>query len=278
MSIEEISSGTDNGIYSDENTIEEEVVRKYIGGGSELSLSKEYGVTRGAIGRILRKYGIPRRGFGQNAFVAKLKSDKRAEQLLDLGEEISRKYKNGASLNKLSSEYKASKYSVKSVLTRYGVTLRSNMEARVVSQSNEWARGNQARAAHFATAGTGEEEIYKLFLDKGFIPIRQAVLGPYNIDLLLPTVAVEVHGQACSPICNSRAGIKNRIVDILNWGWNVFFVWLSPDRSISPLIVEDLVSFAERTYSGPTGTGSYRVIRSSGEFVAEGSCNLNELT
>lgn len=247
------------------------ILRDYRDGSSILSLSKEHGLGRSAIRSLLIAHDVPLRGYAQNG----LEQAKRSRYRLETfpAEAICAAYQQGQSLRGLAAEHGCSMRTVKRILAKGGICLRGRYELQIQRLRSEFARGHQARQAH--QPGQSELLVESFMLAKGLHPVRQGVVGPYNIDMLLPSVAVEVHAGAGNPISIARE--RKRIVQLTEWGWDVFYIWITVAHPVVSSIADDLISWLELSNRHPTSRGRYRVIRGSGQLVAEGGSDLDDL-
>ncbi|TNA31983.1 hypothetical protein EMF73_30470 [Klebsiella pneumoniae] len=109
---------------------------------------------------------------------------------------------------------------------------------------------------------------------RGRVCIPQKAVGPYNVDIATGSVAVEVLGGAWHR--TKRHG--ERLRHLLDCGWNVLYVWVDGIHyPLTPEAAEHIVAFAKVCDGTPAGPRRYRVIRGSGEFVAQGSADDDQL-
>jgi hypothetical protein len=109
------------------------------------------------------------------------------------------------------------------------------------------------------------------------ISIPQLAVGPYNIDLAIGNVAVEVDGRGGKPL--SRPDTRQRVEDLLNRGWNVYYIVIYPKVTYPPRrVLKDLVPFLEAANRTPARRREYRVVRSSGELMASGRGYIDHLS
>lgn len=131
------------------------------------------------------------------------------------------------------------------------------------------------RFKNLSTIGTGETQ-FKEWIDKfGYGNIPQFPIGHYNIDIMIGNLAVEIHNCTTNPIKLPK--IKKRIKYLLNSGFHVIYIWITPKKrrflTISAAIYTvSILKFIEST---PSIDSKYWVIRGSGEFVSSGSSDFN---
>lgn len=248
-----------------------EILRRYSEGESEISLARAFHVGRHTIRGRLIDANLPIRGMAQNK---KVIADRTAARLANLPTEtIVAAYNSGRSLRSLANEYHASMTMIKRVIIGAGVTLRGIHELQIASVQTELARGHYTRLAHASVAARGEDQMRDILWAYGLRPMRQGVVGPYNIDLLLPSVAVEIHWNGGHPLHDVRE--VERVKNLTSWGWDVFYIWVTNTHPLSQSAADDLLTFMQSADRTPARHGRYRVIRGSGEFVTEGSSDLD---
>lgn len=203
------------------------VVRAYIGGASEYALARQYGVSRGTIARILVDHGVPRRGMSEAGVV-------RNENLTP-----DQRRKQVAAANKAS---------------------------RVRKMSNiDKARRAVAREWQALPESEGERLLYNM-LD-GYHPRAQRAIGPYNVDIAMPPVAVEILGGRWHA---TKATHRERTPYILDQGWHLVMVWNTSDghSALGCGAAEYIVAFADEMRRNPPATCQYRVISGDGQLLA----------
>lgn len=99
-------------------------------------------------------------------------------------------------------------------------------------------------------------------------------IGPYNVDLALGTVAVEIFGGGWHGGGHHAARWPERIRYLLDQGWSVVVVWVQQPRyPLTVAAAEYVIALSEFTRSNPTATAQYRVIRGNGQVIVRGCAN-----
>jgi hypothetical protein len=118
-----------------------------------------------------------------------------------------------------------------------------------------------------SVAQTHELPIWEMLRE--FSPQVQFPVGPYNIDLAIGSVAVEVH--AARYVYEGHRRLATRSVQILDEGWSVLVVWITdglPDPN-------HLISTLNHLRGLPTGRSEYWVVRSDSEPYSVTRDDLN---
>lgn len=219
-------------------------------------------------------------------------------------EEICRRYVSGETEQALAKAFNTSRRTIATRLQENGVTHRTQSETqriRAIAQTPE-QRSAQARAAHEAVRGrehsfeekcqraqtrqikqlgiSAHEALLCYWLaERGFSSIPQCAIGPYNTDLAIHPVAVEIYGGGWHSGGRHFARVAERTRYILDQGWNLIFVWV--DRRKWPLTIgcaEYLIAFLEQASIDPSLRGEYRVIRGNGQEFPASSFYFNKTT
>lgn len=206
-----------------------DLAKRYLSGASMEQLGKEVGVDPTTLARRLRRVGVAIR-------------DRRAAQ--------------------------ATRYAQSTAEQRIALTAAANVASRGIKRTPEQvARSTGARAealrATRSVVGGFEQELQAMLVKRGVNPTPQLAAGPYNIDLALPPVAVEVHVCASSPLSNAR--LRKRVEKLAERGWSVLYVWISKHSPLTEKAADKVVSLVELAKRNPSTLGQHWVIRGSGE-------------
>lgn len=99
--------------------------------------------------------------------------------------------------------------------------------------------------------------------------VAQKAIGPYNADIAVHGIAVEVLGGEWHG--GSRTTWQQRTRYILNAGWAVVGVRVNyPREPLTINAAEYIIAFAEMLRGYPSARRQYRVIRGTGEMVIAG--------
>lgn len=217
-------------------------------------------------------------------------------------EEIVRRYQAGESENQLALAFGASRSVIAARLRAMNVPRRNNRVANqlmMAQRSPEEHRRNVA-AAHDAVRGRKQtrehrskiartrqvvhgaispaEMLLQLWLrDRGVETVAQQAIGPYNVDLGAEPVAVEVLGGSWHAYGRHALRAPARTNDILDQGWNLIFVWVDVAKwPFAEACADEVVAFVQQSRRDPAFRHQYRVIRSDGQPMPEGSIYFHD--
>lgn len=211
---------------------------------------------------------------------------------IDLDDEsaalLAARYRAGVSVKALAVERGVARAVVRRWLVETGVPVRGRSaamhvrmaatspaeRARLTAAANEAARGRTASLAERASravtiaprdtwVGMGEGEAAIGLTERGLVVAHQAPVGPYNVDLAVGRVAIEVHRNTNYPL--SLPHIAERVAFLRHEGWAVVYLWCARgarERGRSCVEAAALDRVAALTASGP---GSFHVVRCTGE-------------
>jgi hypothetical protein len=212
-----------------------------------------------------------------------------------------RKYLGGQSVKSLASDLGVSRGTVERILSRHGITRRGLTEAnqmmmtgrspeensRNAEAAHAAVRGRRqtaehrakiARSRHGKPSGSALEMLYAAWLaDLG--PVHQFAVGPYNCDLMIEPVAVEVFGGHWHGGGKHAARAARRSQHILDQGYNLVIIWVTGRSGGARVESADYVrAFVQESRRDPSLRGQYRVIWGYGEPVPGSGDDLSELT
>lgn len=258
----------------------DDVVARYQAGASTNEIAGQLGISKTPVIRILRARGVVLRGRRLSVPVEHIVAD----------------YVVGLSENAVAKKYGLARTVVRRRLTEARVEIRNQSEAETLkwSQMSSAERRGQVASAHAATRGrrarlselvrrakTNEKrgrstlvevQLAELLEKRGIHTVAQIAIGPYNCDLGAAPVAVEVFGGNWHWSGKHLRRTPRRIRYLLDSGWHVLIVNIT--RNTFPLTettADHVASYIQQARRNPTATRKYRVIRSTGELVTEGS-------
>ena len=197
-------------------------------------------------------------------------------------------YESGLSARAIAVELGCSNSVVNRLLREANATIRDHSAAGRLRAARETPEAKAARYAKASAARTGvptsdttlakraatrqnsTRHIGKHELDlaaamqrAGLEPIKQLAVGPYNLDLAVGTVDVEVHTAAHGPHLLRRGHVEKRSRYLADRGWFVLYVW-APD-GMRPVDMEQVVGLVNLVRSNPSAVpGEYLVLRCHG--------------
>jgi sugar diacid utilization regulator len=111
----------------------------------------------------------------------------------------------------------------------------------------------------------------------GYNPTLQKAVDIYNVDIAVGSVAIEIHIQASHP--HGHPYYTRRIEDLLQRGFNVLYVKMTTDEHpLTSRACDEAVAFIELTESSESTPRKYRVIRGTGDPIAVGRLDSDELS
>jgi len=267
----------------------DELVYWHNNGLSENELAAKFNASRTTVRRRLNMAGVPLMG--------------RERVRLPVNEMIEL-YQTGISENVIAARYNTSRTVVRNRLLKAGIAIRGQTEANRLMMSQRTpeeiarftapmhiaARGKKRTFEQLCNGAIGKEqtqahatESERLFAswlaERGLTPVLQKAVGPYNIDVAVQPIAVEIYGGGWHGQGDHAARSRKRFEYILNNGWAAVVIWVN--RRYCPLSVaaaDYVVAFLEQVRSNPALIGQYRVIRGDGQDMTIDGANLDYLT
>lgn len=219
-------------------------------------------------------------------------------------EEIISKYRDGASLLSLSNEYDIARHAIKLRLRENGVEIRGASEANKLrmqdlspeerskltdaanrarrelsdQQERELAR-KQAKTKERTKSKVGQRErrFAQWLRECGYEPTLQKAVDVYNIDICVGTVAIEVHVHSSHP--HGHPYYTRRIEDLLERGFDVLYIKMRvAEKPLTSRACDEACAFIDLRQRDKATGAEYRVIRGSGDPIATGRLNGNQLT
>jgi len=207
-------------------------------------------------------------------------------------------YRSGMSEQAIAARFGVDRNVVRRILLRAGITPRNRSASMYLrmSQTSADERKRLTSAAHNAVrgmvrteaelairaatrertqskVGNGERLFAKWLAARGIDSSPQKAVGRYNLDLAIPPIAVEIHITPDHPLNHPRS--RKRIKYLTDRGWHVLYVWISHRYVLAEAAADDAIAFLQLAKRDKSPVGKYRVIRGSGEFVAEGRGDLD---
>lgn len=219
-------------------------------------------------------------------------------------EEIIARYIAGESENAIATAFGVSRGCIRKRLTESNINIRRQTDANRLMMSKrtpeENARNCEAahkaaqgrkcsfeerckcalsREANPSNIGAGELIVQSKLFNAGIDTIPQRAIGPYNCDLAAAPVAVEIWGGNFHWFGRKFAREPKRMYYLLNSGWHIFVinVW-GVNKKFFDASTDQLIAFIQKARSNPSGRCEYRMIWGTGELLAFGSSDDNQLT
>jgi len=263
---------------------DDDIIQRYLSGETPSKIAERYGISKDVIARILK----------ENA--TQMRPSAWSPKVFLPGLAVAEMYVTGKSVNAISKHYGCTRSTVVRVLKEAGIRLRGRSEAETVkwAQMKSASRRRQTEAAQEAvrgrkrsfetlckTAKTREtrqthksvtEDILASMLQRmGFAPVIQKAIGPYNCDLAVHPVAMEIFGGGWHWHGLHLRRSEKRFRYILDRGWNILAVVISPPRwPLNSEVADYIGAYLEALSSHPPEICEYRMIRGAGELLASG--------
>ena len=136
---------------------------------------------------------------------------------------------------------------------------------------------SEREALSMRYVGRGEKEVLEHLSALGFDCIPQAARHGYNIDILVGSVAVEIHNKTSAPHLTTQTFC--RTVNLLCAGLHVFYIRTGPSCPIiSELAMKELVTFLDFASGNPSAPREYRVVRGDGQIDIKSSREFDHIT
>lgn len=215
--------------------------------------------------------------------------------------EIVNQYKAGLSCLACAKKFDRSRSFINHVLLYHGIELRNGSEANVLRFKHQTtedrrkitAKANkvmrslpksfhvksskkqaEAKAKSLSKVGQHELEYAAYFKKHGFSCAPQKPFGAYNIDIAVGSVAVEIHVNSNHP--HRHSFYSKRIVDLLKGGLSVLYVKVT-SKGVNAFGLNQALAHLKELSSHPAGSCQYRVIRGTGELIAVGHLDGNQI-
>jgi hypothetical protein len=112
--------------------------------------------------------------------------------------------------------------------------------------------------------GFGEAEFSQMLERRGFNVTPQAAWNGYNIDIMVGSVAVEIHHFTTHPFYRTQT--VRRAVEMLCAGLHMFYIQIDPRTNIlTEAAADQFVAFFDLVSAEPSAIGQYRVISGDGQ-------------
>jgi hypothetical protein len=219
-------------------------------------------------------------------------------------DDLLRRYRSGMSVNQISRHFGVARLAVNRVLRENGITPRGQSEAETLKwgRMGKHARMRQTKAAHDAVRGKprpihakiklaesvaanpvrnigrGERELQRMLETRGLIVTPQQAVGPYNCDIGIFPVAVEVFGGHWHWSGRHLARTEERFRHFFNAGWSLFVVRISKTEPLIQRTADEIVSYFETVSGNPSRVREYRVIGGTGKFIAGGCATDDKIS
>jgi hypothetical protein len=205
-------------------------------------------------------------------------------------------YLSGASENALAKELGVSRNVIRKRLLDNGIEPRTQSQAESLkwSQMTALQRKLQIQSAHLAARGpqsfehrcsiarsvqkSAKQSPLEVVVQKDLEPrllrpdliVPQKAIGPYNCDLGVRPVAVEIFGGHWHWYGKHLARTEKRIRYICNQSWALLMLVINARSPWTPNFADYAANFIEEARRNPSMLGGYWVVWRAGKFVTSG--------
>jgi hypothetical protein len=273
----------------------DDLIARYEAGASPNELGRLFGVSSRTIQRVLRAAGVPLRDKRAAGELRRGKPNPRRLRSDIDRDAVTRQYEAGASLTELALAWNCSPRTIAYILKARGVEPRDAHTARRLQISRQ--KSNEEQPAADATPAVAEQResaaetapertpaetpilpieinLRRMLESRGRAPAARIQEGPYTIDIAIDRVGVEL----LSGWWHASKRNAGRTRYLLDRGWHLVFVWVSPRRQpLTEAAVDYILEFADEIERAENPPGQYRLIWGTGEEVSRGSADMDPL-
>lgn len=261
----------------------DDLIKRYRSGESIGSIARNLSVSSKAVNNFLRRNGVEIRS-------------KVIQSIPGLVE----RYQSGESVKSIADSTGVARTVVQRLLIAEGIHPRGQVEANrllAAERTPEQHRAN-TQAAHAAVRGRPQSAEHRVRIAvarernqtsaspaelllaewlKDLGPTPQKAVGPYNVDLAIGPVAVEVFGGHWHSHGHHAARTPERARYILDQGWLLVVVWVTAKHRLQRPVADHLRSLVQQASGNPSLAGQYRVVWGDGEDATAACPDLNHL-
>lgn len=146
----------------------------------------------------------------------------------------------------------------------------ANNAVRGVPKSLSHKMANARTIERTGTPTLLERSIGALLQAHGYETAHLKAIGPYNCDLVIDSVAVEIWAAGFHSQARHRQRDPIRTRYLLNRGWHVLIIRIAGKRQFTTSGADDIVAFLQAARDNPAMRRQYRVIWGTGQFIAAG--------
>lgn len=161
------------------------------------------------------------------------------------------------------------------------IKLAAHANDTVRNMPAEFHKGNAIKQAiskqrNLSKIGILEETFIKALDEVGMNPVWQQACGPYNIDIACGNIAIEIHNSPRHP--HTYPFYVKRIEYLLKRGWTVVYIKFGQGVTIDETTLNKIVTVCKAASFYPAECAEYWMVRGTGEFLAAGCLNGDNLT
>lgn len=245
--------------------------QRYEAGESLGQIAASYGVTIGPVRTRLLRAGVPIRARSHSVELTA------ARRRAALSQEVVDRYAAGEGAGSIAASLHLSEgeKGVGRILRDAGVPVRGIADAnRLGTRTYRDRYGVWLRPMHLSRFGQEEAQVLAWLDARDVSYVHQAIEGPYNVDIGIGAVAVEIHRYSANPLsahCEEVWSLTSRLEYLLNRGRWVLYLWSTPGVPLGEVVADEIVAFMQLANRDPSAPSEYRVIRGCGELVFSGT-------
>ena len=247
----------------------------YLSGLSTRAIHEQTGRSEHWIAKVLRESGATRSlsdarklHFKRGGWHNKARYDLPSEDIV-------RRYLAGESAQALAIEFGTESNAIHKRVRDAGFRVRGVAEAaRLLHREQIVATVAKSRSR---LVGWGEDILAERLRERGEITDLQRPEGKVNVDIAIPSVAVEVWLSSSHPFADAYC--RERVKYLANRGWWCCYVFVSRrTRVLRPEVTDQIIALAQLARSNPSAPRQHWVVRGCGEIAAVAGDDLDDWT
>jgi hypothetical protein len=218
-------------------------------------------------------------------------------------DDVIERYLAGESENSIAKSFSISRPKIRRLLRRGDVLIRDSLAANRLMMSKRTPEENRknVQQAHMAVRGSvrtlsagckqaitrqhrggfdsvDEQTFFESLQVRNMFPIPQQAIGPYNCDIGLHPIAVEIFGGGWHWYGKHLARLPERLNFLMDAGWTVIMIVVQKRRQpLTTAATNHVVEQFKIFSSDPTRTPEYQVVGGTGNLIARGSIQNNNI-
>jgi len=231
-----------------------DLVRRYLAGETTKQLGPAFGVSSRVVSDYLKRAGVQARP-SHSGIVAWQAARTPEERSAAVSEQMLKRWESA------TPEQRAAMLDPAHAATRGSIVPDERKERIALT-----------RAERRQSDSVYEAQVAEWLRGRGVPFVQQRALGPYNIDIAIGNVAVEITTGW------SRAKQwQPKLTKLFDSGWHLYVIWHDVRVPLNPVVADDLVSWLQVLQLAPAQGGQYRVIWSRTQDIATGSADSDDV-
>jgi hypothetical protein len=186
-------------------------------------------------------------------------------------------YRSGARIKEISKQTGRSKSTVFSAINSLGISHRGLVD---YSPSAEAQLKHAITKERNGKLNDAEQYVFDQLKLAGFECVPQARFGIYNMDIAIPcaSIAVEVTCRGTFGAYSRAGHFAKRIKKLSEFGWHTYFAISADASTLRVDGINDLIEWVKFCQRSPAIARQYRMVRSSGNLLATGCSDCNQIS